>query len=175
MSAGLGSSGRRRVAGRERARIAGRRIPAGVQVLAGIRVLTLALLTPDAARAPATNFGLRECPFPHVPDFVEIPKHRADALGRCTEIESGHGLLEAWERGEAKPTLKKLEEFAKATGLDTQSLRLVRDEDDCGRHSDISYFAVAERTYTKRDAAVEIAFMKWLLPEKAKFTPKEAA
>ena len=34
-----------------------------------------------------------------------------------------------------------------------------------------SYFAVSTRTYTKTNSQMEIEFMKYLLPDKAKFTP----
>jgi acetyltransferase-like isoleucine patch superfamily enzyme len=37
--------------------------------------------------------------------------------------------------------------------------------------NDVSYFMVNSRKYTKRGTPEEIAFMKYLLPEKAKFTP----
>lgn len=35
----------------------------------------------------------------------------------------------------------------------------------------ITYFNVTDRTYTKRNTPTEVEFMKWLLPEKAKFVP----
>ena len=38
-------------------------------------------------------------------------------------------------------------------------------------HEDISYFIISSRTYTKRRTPEEIGFMKFLLPEKAKFVP----
>lgn len=37
-----------------------------------------------------------------------------------------------------------------------------------------SYFIVSNRTYTKRGDAAEVAFMKFLLPARAKFTPAES-
>ena len=37
----------------------------------------------------------------------------------------------------------------------------------------ISYFNVRERTYTKRNSKIEQKFMNFLLPEKAKFIPRE--
>jgi acetyltransferase-like isoleucine patch superfamily enzyme len=36
---------------------------------------------------------------------------------------------------------------------------------------DVSYFNVKDRTYTKRKSEEEISFMKYLLPDKAKFIP----
>lgn len=38
----------------------------------------------------------------------------------------------------------------------------------------ISYFNVRKRTYTKRNSKIEQEFMNFLLPEKAKFIPREA-
>lgn len=38
--------------------------------------------------------------------------------------------------------------------------------------NDLSYFNVSDRTYTKRSTEEEIAFMKFLLPTKAKFVPQ---
>ena len=37
--------------------------------------------------------------------------------------------------------------------------------------NNISYYIVSSRKYTKLSTKEEIAFMKYLLPEKAKFTP----
>jgi acetyltransferase-like isoleucine patch superfamily enzyme len=52
------------------------------------------------------------------------------------------------------------------------NLKIVTDasEIDFGQH-ETTYFNVSDRTYTKRNTIEEMNFMKFLLPEKAKFTP----
>jgi hypothetical protein len=50
-------------------------------------------------------------------------------------------------------------------------LQLVLDASGIHWDSTSSYFEVTTRTYKKTGSAVEVAFMHWLLPEKAKFTP----
>jgi acetyltransferase-like isoleucine patch superfamily enzyme len=51
------------------------------------------------------------------------------------------------------------------------SIRIVRDAAEIKHDDDISYFEVSGRTYKKLRTEAEIAFMKFLLPEKAKFVP----
>ncbi|MBD3280600.1 hypothetical protein GF389_03695 [Candidatus Dojkabacteria bacterium] len=50
------------------------------------------------------------------------------------------------------------------------NLKIVLEKSDI-KNTKHSYFVIRERKYTKRLTEVEIAFMKYLLPEKAKFTP----
>lgn len=65
---------------------------------------------------------------------------------------------------------KYLEDFRSVSLLDISSLRIV-EEAPSKFDKDITYFIVATRQYTKNRTEVEIAFIKYLLPEKAKFTP----
>jgi hypothetical protein len=67
--------------------------------------------------------------------------------------------------------VRRMRDHFRAFGAPS-SIRIVADDTeviDDGR----SYFVVASRTYTKRRTAEEVAFMKFLLPERAKFTPFE--
>jgi acetyltransferase-like isoleucine patch superfamily enzyme len=51
----------------------------------------------------------------------------------------------------------------------SDKIKIVRDLDDANLVNDITYFIVSQRAYTKKKS--EIEFMKYLLPDKAKFTP----
>lgn len=51
-----------------------------------------------------------------------------------------------------------------------QGVRIVESTDEF-RDDGNTYFALRTRQYTKRNTADEVTFMKYLLPEKAKFTP----
>lgn len=50
-------------------------------------------------------------------------------------------------------------------------IKIVRSDKEIERDSDISYFNVSNRTYTKRRSEEEISFMKFLLPARGKFVP----
>lgn len=55
---------------------------------------------------------------------------------------------------------------------DQSSIRIVTSlEEVIEGQEELSYFNVSDRKYTKRSSEQEISFMKYLLPEKAKFTP----
>jgi len=58
----------------------------------------------------------------------------------------------------------------KESGCDDGSILIVDSPSDIG-HDELSYFILETRTYVKRGTANEVNFMKYLLPEKAKFTP----
>jgi hypothetical protein len=47
----------------------------------------------------------------------------------------------------------------------------VKQREETDDNKNITWFVVADRKYTKRQSEEEIAFMKYLLPDKAKFTP----
>jgi len=51
------------------------------------------------------------------------------------------------------------------------SIKIILDDSEI-RNDNISYFNVSTRTYTKNVTDEEISFMKYLLPNKAKFIPK---
>jgi len=66
----------------------------------------------------------------------------------------------------------KMQEYLNTYHGTKNNLKIVMDvsEIDFEKH-EMTYFNVSDRTYTKRCTAEEIQFMKFLLPEKAKFTP----
>lgn len=50
-------------------------------------------------------------------------------------------------------------------------IKIVMSEEEIEHESDITFFNVGNRTYTKRRSEEEISFMKFLLPAKGKFVP----
>jgi acetyltransferase-like isoleucine patch superfamily enzyme len=67
--------------------------------------------------------------------------------------------------------VKKMNEYIKEANLDPSLIKIVTDESEINFSDNISYFNVTKRKYTKRNTAIEILFMKFLLPDRAKFTP----
>lgn len=68
--------------------------------------------------------------------------------------------------------VKIMKENLMIWGGDVSSIRIIKnwEEAELG-DSLVSYFNISDRKYTKRLTDSEISFMKFLLPEKAKFTP----
>lgn len=64
---------------------------------------------------------------------------------------------------------KHLENFKLSTSY-SDDIQIVRSKDEI-LNNEISYFVVEDRKYNKTLSENEIRFMKYLLPEKAKFTP----
>lgn len=52
------------------------------------------------------------------------------------------------------------------------TIKIVASNDEIDFTDGCSYFNVSDRTYSKNQSEEEIAFMKFLLPEKAKFVPR---
>jgi acetyltransferase-like isoleucine patch superfamily enzyme len=52
-----------------------------------------------------------------------------------------------------------------------KNIKIIKSESEINWEDDVSYFNVSDRTYTKKYNIDEIQFMKYLLPEKAKFIP----
>lgn len=67
--------------------------------------------------------------------------------------------------------LKQMYELLEQWTGDKSQIRLVNDKDEMNLDDEFIYFNVKDRTYTKKRSASEIDFMKFLLPEKAKYTP----
>ena len=67
--------------------------------------------------------------------------------------------------------ISMMENYLEASGSKHNSIKLVIDRSEIIESNSVSYFNIAERKYTKKGTEAEIAFMKFLLPEKAKFTP----
>ncbi len=58
-----------------------------------------------------------------------------------------------------------------SSGIQTEKIKIVSGVDKFCMQDDISYFDIVSKTYTKKLTENEIDFMKFLLPEKAKFVP----
>lgn len=54
----------------------------------------------------------------------------------------------------------------------TEGIKIVDNDDNFKETEGLSYFNVSDRTYSKIESEEEVAFMKFLLPEKAKFIPR---
>ncbi|SEM20694.1 hypothetical protein SAMN04487910_4438 [Aquimarina amphilecti] len=65
---------------------------------------------------------------------------------------------------------RKMQEYIVAAGIESSTIEIIQYESEI-KSDKISYFIVSSRNYTKRGTPEEIAFMKFLLPDKAKFTP----
>lgn len=69
--------------------------------------------------------------------------------------------------------ITKMNEYIIDSGVDFNKIKIVVCADDILFDDKISYFNVVDRKYTKKKSKDEVLFMKFLLPEKAKFTPYE--
>jgi hypothetical protein len=56
------------------------------------------------------------------------------------------------------------------SGINTDKIKIVKHVEEV-IDDEKTYFIVSERKYTKKRTVEEIEFMKFLLPEKAKFIP----
>lgn len=55
--------------------------------------------------------------------------------------------------------------------INIQNIKIVKEYTEINFDNEVSYFNVSDRKYTKKRTTDEVKFMKYLLPEKAKFTP----
>jgi acetyltransferase-like isoleucine patch superfamily enzyme len=69
--------------------------------------------------------------------------------------------------------LEKMKNYIIEANLQSAKIKLVSSFEEISFDDDISYFNVSDRKYTKKKTLSEICFMKFLLPEKAKFVPYE--
>lgn len=67
--------------------------------------------------------------------------------------------------------LKKMQDYLQEWNKGGSSIKIVSSKDEMKYPEEFTYFNVATRKYNKRLTEEEINFMKFLLPEKAKFTP----
>jgi acetyltransferase-like isoleucine patch superfamily enzyme len=68
--------------------------------------------------------------------------------------------------------LRKMEQYLIDSGVDSSKIKIVESIEEIDFQEEwCSWFAVKERKYTKKLSGAEVAFMKFLLPEKAKFVP----
>lgn len=65
----------------------------------------------------------------------------------------------------------RMEELIEIWGGNKNKIKITEYEDEMSFNDDVSYFNINNRTYTKKNNVEEISFMKFLLPEKAKFIP----
>jgi acetyltransferase-like isoleucine patch superfamily enzyme len=65
----------------------------------------------------------------------------------------------------------KMKAYLNEWGGDKNKIKITTSHKNSSMGSDISYFNVCERTYTKKQTPEEISFMKFLLPYRAKFIP----
>jgi acetyltransferase-like isoleucine patch superfamily enzyme len=70
--------------------------------------------------------------------------------------------------------LEKLKAYLAESGVDAARVRVVAEASEAV-DPQLTYFIVSTRTYTKRRSDDEVAFMKFLLPARAKFTPEPGA
>ncbi len=67
--------------------------------------------------------------------------------------------------------LVKMNAYIKEWGGPVNKIKIIHEVNNKNLQDDISYFNVAERTYTKKQTPEEISFIKFLLPHRAKFVP----
>ncbi|PQV47288.1 transferase family hexapeptide repeat protein [Jejuia pallidilutea] len=66
----------------------------------------------------------------------------------------------------------KMMGFLKTWDNTAKSIKIVKDVSEIDiENTEVSFFNVSNRTYTKRGSTQEVDFMKFLLPDKAKFVP----
>lgn len=93
----------------------------------------------------------------------------AGSPAKSISEKAGGQFLEVSVEDKMNKMKKYLQEFQPTT----QQIKIVDSEEEIDFKDDISYFNVKNRTYTKKHSSIEMAFMKFLLPAKAKFTPIE--
>ena len=67
--------------------------------------------------------------------------------------------------------LQKMENYLNVSKIDKNSIKIIASDSEINISDNISYFNVTNRKYTKKSSDTEIQFMRFLLPDKAKFTP----
>lgn len=67
--------------------------------------------------------------------------------------------------------IKRLQALVDAWGGPIDKIKIIDNSFDYNMDDDLVYLNIADRTYTKKHLEYEISLMKYLLPEKAKFTP----
>ncbi|CAN5285071.1 hypothetical protein BH11BAC6_BH11BAC6_14060 [soil metagenome] len=67
--------------------------------------------------------------------------------------------------------MRRMQEYLLLSGVATAMIKIVSGDEAINADDEITYFNISTRRYTKKRTAGEIAFMKFLLPEKAKFIP----
>lgn len=65
----------------------------------------------------------------------------------------------------------QLEQHLTNAGINKRKIKIIESLDMLDQDTEATTFIIKERVYTKKRSPEEIAFIKYLLPEKAKFTP----
>jgi acetyltransferase-like isoleucine patch superfamily enzyme len=65
----------------------------------------------------------------------------------------------------------KLTQYLENWSGDKQKIKIITDMIEINLTNDVSYFNVNDRKYTKKYTNAEVSFIKYLLPDKAKFIP----
>lgn len=82
------------------------------------------------------------------------------------------GLVQFKSNGSAFDKRIEMQRYLRDSGVDMSKIR-ISNVYDCNDEYDesITYFFIEDRKYTKRGTPDEVAFMKYLLPQRAKFIP----
>jgi acetyltransferase-like isoleucine patch superfamily enzyme len=67
---------------------------------------------------------------------------------------------------------KKMQTYLQDFVSTANQIQIVMSSEEFNYEDNITYFSVSDRTYTKKLSDIEIEFMKFLLPSKAKFIPE---
>jgi acetyltransferase-like isoleucine patch superfamily enzyme len=90
--------------------------------------------------------------------------------GGCPAKNLTHKLGNPFADNSLESKLSMMQEYLEQSNIDTSTIKIITDIKEIKDES-ITYFNVANRTYTKRLSEAEIKLMHYLLPEKAKFVP----
>ena len=88
----------------------------------------------------------------------------------CPAAEVSSRIGPQFQEISLEDKFQKLQMLLAESGVNPTRVRVVRRPEEVQDKSS-TYFIIATRTYTKRRSAEEIAFMQFLLPARAKFTP----
>lgn len=66
--------------------------------------------------------------------------------------------------------VERMKSYISEAGLENSNIKIVEYESEI-KEDDHTYFIISSRKYTKKRTAEEVLFMKFLLPDKGKFTP----
>jgi acetyltransferase-like isoleucine patch superfamily enzyme len=67
--------------------------------------------------------------------------------------------------------LKKMQDYLMEWNGNIKEIKIVTAHEEMNTNDVLTYFNVADRTYTKKQSDTEISFMKFLLPYRGKFIP----
>jgi acetyltransferase-like isoleucine patch superfamily enzyme len=105
---------------------------------------------------------------------ITKPMARNTIYAGCPAKEISSRIGPQFDEVTPDAKLGKLKVYLAESGIDAARIRLVAESSEA-TDPGLSYFIVSNRTYTKRGSDDEVAFMKYLLPARAKFTPAPAA